>query len=59
MVLIAQLCANNEEGSSRWSEVVIYKTLPEPPSAPSRPVLKGKAHPNSFKVIWGKSLRGN
>lgn len=44
--------ANNEDGSSRWSEEVCYRTLPDRPSPPSRPIVKGKVHASSFKVKW-------
>lgn len=47
-----QLKANNEDGSSRWSEEVCYRTLPDRPHPPSRPVVKGKVHASSFKVKW-------
>lgn len=47
-----QLKANNEDGSSRWSEEVCYRTLPDRPCPPSRPSVKGKIHAHFFKVKW-------
>lgn len=47
-----RLQANNEEGGSRWSEEVVFYTLPEKPLAPSKPNVKGKIHSNSFRVRW-------
>lgn len=47
-----QLRAQNDEGSSRWSEEVTYKTLPSRPAPPSRPSVKGRVHAHSFKVKW-------
>ncbi|KAE8744685.1 hypothetical protein FOCC_FOCC008688, partial [Frankliniella occidentalis] len=47
-----RLKANNEDGSSRWSEEVCYRTLPDRPCPPSRPIVKGKIHAHSFKVKW-------
>jgi len=47
-----RLQACNEEGSSKWSDVVSYRTLPDRPHAPSRPNVKGRATSSSFKIIW-------
>lgn len=47
-----QLRAQNEEGTSRWSEEVTYRTLPSRPGPPSRPSVKGRIHAHSFKVKW-------
>src|SRR6218665_4088635 len=52
--LILQLQARNEEGSSQWSDVVKYRTLPDKPRPPPRPQVKGKVHSHSFRVVWGK-----
>ena len=52
MFVVPQLKANNEDGSSRWSEEVCYRTLPDRPYPPSRPIVKGKIHAHSFKVKW-------
>ncbi|CAH1781329.1 unnamed protein product [Owenia fusiformis] len=46
------MSANNEEGSSKWSDAVKYRTLPDRPGAPQRPQVKGKVHPTSFRVNW-------
>ncbi|XP_064639547.1 fibronectin type-III domain-containing protein 3A-like isoform X2 [Lineus longissimus] len=47
-----RLCANNEEGNSRWSDTVCYRTKPDRPGAPGKLQVKGKVHSASFKVIW-------
>lgn len=47
--------ASNEEGGSKWSETVCYKTSPDKPGPPGKPQLKGKVHPFHFKIAWGKS----
>lgn len=49
---VFRLQAHNEDGGSQWSEEVTYRTLPERPGAPSKPILKGKKHTQSFKVRW-------
>lgn len=52
--LCSQLAAINDEGQSKWSDAVSYKTLPDRPAAPPKPQIKGKIHAHSFKVVWGK-----
>ncbi|CAG5129287.1 unnamed protein product, partial [Candidula unifasciata] len=47
-----RLCVKNEEGQSKWSEIVTYKTQPERPQAPGKPQIKGKINPYSFRVTW-------
>ncbi|XP_023930352.1 fibronectin type-III domain-containing protein 3a-like isoform X1 [Lingula anatina] len=47
-----KLCARNEEGSSKFSDVVNYRTLPDRPGPCGRPQTKGKVHSNSFRVVW-------
>ncbi|XP_041482367.1 fibronectin type-III domain-containing protein 3A-like isoform X2 [Lytechinus variegatus] len=47
-----RLCAFNEEGNSRWSSIVAFRTMPDAPRAPSKPSLKGKLHSTSFKIMW-------
>ncbi|XP_059174236.1 fibronectin type-III domain-containing protein 3A-like isoform X2 [Physella acuta] len=47
-----RLSAKNEEGQSKWSETVCYKTLPERPHPPSKPQIKGKVNPYSFRITW-------
>ncbi|XP_067007900.1 fibronectin type-III domain-containing protein 3A isoform X2 [Anabrus simplex] len=47
-----RLRANNEEGASRWSEEVCYRTLPDRPAAPPRPSVKGRVHAHAFKMKW-------
>ncbi|XP_049774284.1 fibronectin type-III domain-containing protein 3A isoform X1 [Schistocerca cancellata] len=47
-----RLCAHNEEGNSRWSDEVCYRTLPGRPAVPSRPSVKGRIHTHTFKIKW-------
>ncbi|KAI5705127.1 hypothetical protein M8J76_013911 [Diaphorina citri] len=47
-----RLRASNDEGDSRWSDEVHYKTLPSRPGAPPRPVVKGRIHSKMFKIKW-------
>ncbi|XP_063236459.1 fibronectin type-III domain-containing protein 3A isoform X2 [Bacillus rossius redtenbacheri] len=47
-----RLRAHNEEGSSRWSDEVCYRTLPDKPATPSRPGVKGRVHAYNFKIKW-------
>ena len=44
--------ADNESGSSQWSEEVTYATRPECPNRPSKPQVKGKIYAHHFKVKW-------
>ena len=53
VLYLSQLSANNEEGASKWSDAVCYKTLPDKPGAPPKPQIKGKVHASSFRVTWG------
>nr|XP_061797560.1 fibronectin type-III domain-containing protein 3A-like [Nerophis lumbriciformis] len=47
-----RVAAYNSEGKSNPSPVVEFITNPDRPSGPSRPVVKGKVLPNSFKLAW-------
>ncbi|XP_071951252.1 fibronectin type-III domain-containing protein 3A-like [Antedon mediterranea] len=47
-----RLIANNDQGGSSPSEQVTFRTKPDKPQAPSKPVLKGKVHSDYFKVSW-------
>ncbi|PSN41619.1 hypothetical protein C0J52_17774, partial [Blattella germanica] len=47
-----RLRAHNEEGTSKWSEEVCYRTLPDRPAAPPRPTVKGRIHAQTFKMKW-------
>ncbi|KAK6195777.1 hypothetical protein SNE40_001134 [Patella caerulea] len=47
-----RLAAKNDEGQSKWSDVVCYRTLPEQPSVPAKPQVKGRLQSHSFRVTW-------
>ncbi|GFT38687.1 fibronectin type-III domain-containing protein 3A [Nephila pilipes] len=47
-----RLSASNDEGSSPWSQAVTYSTLPDRPSVPGKPYLKGRTHSTLFKMAW-------
>ncbi|XP_074025374.1 miles to go isoform X2 [Leptinotarsa decemlineata] len=47
-----RLRAKNDGGLSPWSEEVSFCTLPDRPSRPSKPVVKGRIHAHSFKLKW-------
>lgn len=47
-----KLLAQNDGGQSDWSEVVTFKTLPDRPCNPSKPIVKGRIHAHSFKLKW-------
>lgn len=47
-----RLRTKNEDGSSPWSEEVTYRTLPDRPARPSKPIVKGRIHAHSFKLKW-------
>eukprot|EP00105_Crassostrea_gigas_P017957 XP_011435920.1 PREDICTED: fibronectin type-III domain-containing protein 3A isoform X3 [Crassostrea gigas] len=47
-----RLAALNDEGQSKWSEVVAYRTKPDRPAPPPKPQIKGKIHAYNFRVVW-------
>lgn len=47
-----RLKANNEGGTSPWSEEVTFRTKPDRPDRPSKPVVKGRIHAYSFRLKW-------
>lgn len=47
-----RLRAKNDDGISPWSEEVVFQTLPDKPSRPSKPVVKGRIHAHSFRLRW-------
>lgn len=47
-----RLRARNDDGISPWSEEVTYRTLPDRPARPSKPVVKGRIHAHCFKLKW-------
>lgn len=52
LTLCFRLRSKNESGTSPWSDEVTYSTLPDKPSRPSKPVVKGRIHAHSFKLKW-------
>jgi len=49
-----QLQSTNEEGNSKWSEVVCFRTLPDRPQQPLRLQVKGRVTSNNFRCTWGQ-----
>ncbi|KAK7478993.1 hypothetical protein BaRGS_00029754 [Batillaria attramentaria] len=47
-----RLSAKNDEGNSKWSEVVSFKTLPDRPAPPCKPQIKGKVLAHAFRITW-------
>ncbi|XP_018787615.1 PREDICTED: fibronectin type-III domain-containing protein 3A [Bactrocera latifrons] len=47
-----RLRAENEAGSSPWSNEVTYQTAPEKPGKPGKPHVKGKIHGTHFRARW-------
>ncbi|KAK3095390.1 hypothetical protein FSP39_014126 [Pinctada imbricata] len=47
-----RLAAINDEGQSKMSDIVQYRTKPDRPCPPPKPQIKGKIHANSFRVVW-------
>lgn len=47
-----RLCASNEEGTSPWSKIVTFCTLPDKLSCPGKPNPKGRIHASCFRVTW-------
>ena len=47
-----QLQAQNENGTSRWSNEVTFSTTADHPGTPSRLSVKGRIHAHSFRVRW-------
>ncbi|XP_056138973.1 fibronectin type-III domain-containing protein 3A isoform X2 [Lampris incognitus] len=47
-----RVAAYNTEGKSNPSQVVEFITCPDRPNSPSRPVIRGRVLPNSFKIAW-------
>ena len=52
-----QLSAKNDEGPSKWSDVVMFRTLPDRPAPPCKPQIKGKVLSHAFTITWGMSER--
>ena len=52
MSLFYRLRADNDGGSSSWSEEVTYRTLPDRPARPTKPSVKGRIHAHSFRLKW-------
>ncbi|XP_017474782.1 PREDICTED: fibronectin type-III domain-containing protein 3A [Rhagoletis zephyria] len=47
-----RLRAENEAGSSPWSNEVSFQTSPEKPGKPGKPHVKGKIHGTHFRARW-------
>lgn len=47
-----QLQAENDDGTSRWSEETSLATTPDRPAAPARVSVKGRIQTHGFRVRW-------
>ncbi|XP_053606193.1 fibronectin type-III domain-containing protein 3a isoform X2 [Plodia interpunctella] len=47
-----RLRCETSDGQGPWSPEVAYRTLPERPGAPGRPVPRGKVHSRAFRLRW-------
>ncbi|CAL9683829.1 unnamed protein product [Knipowitschia caucasica] len=47
-----RVAAYNSEGKSNPSQVVEFLTKPDAPGCPTRPAIRGRAQPQSFKLAW-------
>ncbi|XP_076062966.1 miles to go isoform X2 [Oratosquilla oratoria] len=47
-----RLCTHNEAGTSPFSDIACYRTLPDRPKPPSIPVLKGRPHSTRLVITW-------
>lgn len=47
-----KLRAQNDGGHSAWSEEVTFRTLPDRPSNPTKPVVTGRIRAYSFRLKW-------
>ncbi|XP_076453878.1 fibronectin type-III domain-containing protein 3A-like isoform X4 [Babylonia areolata] len=47
-----RLSAKNDEGPSKWSDTVTFRTLPDRPLAPCKPQIKGKVLSHAFRITW-------
>ncbi|XP_067102005.1 fibronectin type-III domain-containing protein 3A isoform X1 [Osmerus mordax] len=47
-----RVVAYNSEGKSNPSVVAEFTTCPDIPCSPSRPAIRGRVLPNSFRVAW-------
>ncbi|KAG7174397.1 Fibronectin type-III domain-containing protein 3a-like [Homarus americanus] len=47
-----RLCARNDEGTSPFSDIVCYPTLPDRPKPPSSPTVKGRPKSTKLTLTW-------
>ncbi|XP_070212952.1 fibronectin type-III domain-containing protein 3a-like [Littorina saxatilis] len=47
-----RLSAKNDEGPSKWSDAVTFKTQPDKPAPPCKPQIKGKVLSHAFRITW-------
>ncbi|XP_071530089.1 fibronectin type-III domain-containing protein 3A-like isoform X6 [Panulirus ornatus] len=47
-----RLCAHNDEGTSPYSDITCYPTLPDRPKPPSAPTMKGRAKSTKLMLTW-------
>ncbi|XP_022918886.1 fibronectin type-III domain-containing protein 3A isoform X3 [Onthophagus taurus] len=49
---VFRLRSKNEGGDSPWSSEVTFRTLPDRPSKPIKPAVKGRIHAHCFRLKW-------
>lgn len=47
-----RLCAHNDEGTSPFSDITCYPTLPDRPKPPSAPTVKGRPKSTKLTLVW-------
>uniref|UniRef100_A0A0R3T8J4 Fibronectin type-III domain-containing protein n=1 Tax=Rodentolepis nana TaxID=102285 RepID=A0A0R3T8J4_RODNA len=47
-----RLCASNADGVSHWSDIVAFRTDPDPPSTPKGLRLRGRVRPYHVNLYW-------
>ncbi|XP_068242077.1 fibronectin type-III domain-containing protein 3A-like isoform X2 [Palaemon carinicauda] len=47
-----RLCSHNEEGTSQFSDITCYRTLPDRPKPPTNINVKGRTKATKFTVCW-------
>jgi len=48
------LAAHNQEGQSNYSQIAVYRTLPDRPDPPAKPRIKGTIQATQCRIAWGR-----